>query len=116
MTAPIGSHVREILEPVWDAMIELLLVRIGLRIRFADTFGNDFRIALLMARIFAILALHTGGVFQELSAKGTTHDVVELLKNKFMAVKFVDLFFALSDGAFTIKTNVERSSIFELFC
>lgn len=116
MTAPIGPHVGEILEPVWDAMIELLLVRIGLRIRFADTFGNDFGIALFMARIFAILALHTGGVFQKLSAKGTTHDVVELLENKFMAVQFVDFFFALADGAFTVKTNIERSSVFELFC
>lgn len=33
-----------------------------------------------------------------------------------MAVKFVDLFLALADGAFTIKTNVEGSSVFELFC
>ena len=32
-----------------------------------------------------------------------------------MAVKFMNLFFALSDGTFTIETNVERSSVFELF-
>ena len=116
MTAPIGPHVGKILESVWDAMIELLLVRIGFRIRFADTFGNNFRVALFMARIFAIPALHTGGVFQELPAKGTTHDVVELLEHKLMAVKFMDFFFALANGAFTVKTNVEGSSVFELFC
>ncbi len=33
-----------------------------------------------------------------------------------MTIKFMDFFFALADGAFTIKTNVEGSSIFELFC
>lgn len=32
-----------------------------------------------------------------------------------MAVKFIDFFFTLADGTFTIKTNVERSSVFELF-
>ena len=63
MTAPIGPHVGEILESVWNAMIELLLIRVGFRIRFADTFGDDLRVALFMARIFTILALHTGGIF-----------------------------------------------------
>ena len=79
MTAPIGPHVREILESVWNAMIELFLIRVGFRIRFADTFGDNLRIALFMARIFTILALHTGGVFEKLPAKSTTHYVVELL-------------------------------------
>ena len=63
MTAPIGPHVGEILESVWDTMIELFLIRVGFCIRFADTFGDDLRVALFMARIFTILALHTGGVF-----------------------------------------------------
>ncbi len=63
MTAPIGPHVGEVLESVWDTMIELLLIGVGFRIRFADTFGDNLRVAFFVARIFAILALHTGGVF-----------------------------------------------------
>ena len=116
MTAPIGAHVGKILKPVWDAMVELFLIRVGFRIRFADTFGNDLGVALFMARIFTIFALHAGGVFQKLPTKSTTHYVVELLEHKFMAVQFMNFFFALADGAFTIKTNVEGSSVFELFC
>ena len=116
MTAPISPHVGKILESVWDAMIELLLIRIGFRIRLADAFGDDLRVTLFMARVFTILALHTSGVFKELPAKSTTHDVVELLKHELMAVKFMDFFLALADGAFTVKTDVEGSSVFELFC
>lgn len=116
MTAPVGTHVREVLESVWDTMIELLLIRVGFRVGFADTFGDDLGVAFFVARIFAILALHTRGVLQKLAAKSTTHDIVELLEHKFMAVKFMNFFFALADGAFTVKTNVEGSSVFELFC
>lgn len=116
MTAPIGPHIGEVLESVWDAMIELLLIRVGFRVRFADAFGDDLRVTLFMARVFTIRALHTRGVFKELSAKSTTHDVVELLKYELMAVKFMHFFLALTDGAFTVETNVEGSSIFELFC
>lgn len=116
MAAPIGPHVGEVLESVGNTMIELLFVRIGFRVRFAYTFGNDLGVAFFVARVFAILALHTGGVFQKLSAKSTTHNVVELLKHKLMPVQFMDFFFALADGAFTIKTNIKGSSVFELFC
>lgn len=63
MAAPIGPHVREIFESMGDTMIELLLIRVGFRIRFAYAFGDDLGVAFLVARILAILALHTGGVF-----------------------------------------------------
>lgn len=63
MAAPIGPHVGKVLESVWNTMVELLFIRVGFRIRFADTFGDHLGVALLVARIFAILALHTGGVF-----------------------------------------------------
>lgn len=33
-----------------------------------------------------------------------------------MAVQFMNFFFALTDGTFSVKTNVEGSSVFELFC
>ena len=115
MAAPIGPHVGEVLESVRNAMIELLLIGIGFCVRLADTFCDDFGVAFLMTRVLAILALHTGRIFEEFPAKSTTHDVVELLEHKLMAVKFIDFFFALADGAFTIKTNVEGSTVFELF-
>ena len=116
MAAPIGPHVGEVFESVWDTMIELLFIRVGFRIRFADTLCDYLGVAFFVARIFAILALHTSRVFEKLSAKSTAHDIVELLKHKFMAVKLMNFFFALTDSAFTIKTNIERSSVFELFC
>ena len=116
MAAPIGPHVGEVLEPVWDTMVELLFIRVGFCIGFADAFGDDLGVTFFVARIFAILALHTSGVLEKLSTKSTTHDIVELLEHKFMAVKLMNFFFALTDGAFTVKTNIERSSVFELFC
>lgn len=41
MTTPIGAHIVELLETMWNAMIDLFLVWIGFRIGFADTLGND---------------------------------------------------------------------------
>ena len=46
-----------------NSMVELLFVGIGFGVRFTDTFGDDFSVALLVTRVFAILALHTGRVF-----------------------------------------------------
>lgn len=33
-----------------------------------------------------------------------------------MAIKFMDLFFALADGTFTVQAYVESSPTFDLFC
>ena len=43
-------------------MIELLLVRVGLCIRFTDTFRDDLGVAFFVACVLAILALHAGGI------------------------------------------------------
>ena len=43
-------------------MIELFLVRVGLCIRFTDTFRDDLGVAFFMARVLAILALHASGI------------------------------------------------------
>ena len=116
MTAPIGAHVREILKSVRYTMVELLLIWVGFCIGLADAFSDNLGVAFFMARIFAILALHTSGVFEELPTKSTTHDVVKLLEDKFVAVKLMYFFFALTYGAFTIEANVKRPSVFQLFC
>ena len=96
-------------------MIQFLFIGVGLRIRLANTLGYDFCVALFVTRIFAIFTLHTRRILEEVPTKSTTHDVVELLKNKFMAVKFVNFFFALSDSTFTVKTNIKGSPVFDLF-
>ena len=116
MAAPICPHIREILETMGNPMVELLFIRIGFRIRFADALCDDFGIAFLVASILAILALHTGGVLQKFSTQCATHDIVELLKNKFVAVEFVNFFLALPDGTSTINPATKRSSIVGLFC
>ena len=86
MATPIGTHVREDFEPMWYPMIDFLLVRICFRVRFTDTFGDDFGIALLVTGVFAVLALHSGRILQKLSTQRAAHDIVELLENEFMAI------------------------------
>lgn len=55
-----------------------------------------------MAHIFTIGALHSTRVFQELTAQCAAHNVVELLRNKLVAVELVHIFLALANGTFTI--------------
>lgn len=96
-------------------MIDLLLVWVRLVIRFADTLGDDFGIALAMASIFAVGTLHSRSIFQKITAKSTPHDIVELLRDEFVALLLVNLLLLLSDSTLTIKTDIKWSSIFELF-
>jgi hypothetical protein len=101
--------------PVRGDVGEVFESMIGLVIGFADTFGDDLWITLAMARVFAIGALHTSRILQEIPTKRTAHDVVELLSNELVPLLLVDLFFLLANGTLTIKTNVKRTSIFHLF-
>lgn len=47
-------------------MVQLLFIWVGLRIGFADALRNHFWVALLVAGIFAVLALHPRRVLEEL--------------------------------------------------
>ena len=96
-------------------MVQFFLIRVGFRIRLADTFCNNFRIAFFVASIFAVLALHSCGVFKKVSTESATHDVVKLLEHEFVAVQFVNLFLSLTNSAFAIESNVKWSSILDLF-
>ena len=69
-----------------------------------------------MTSELAILALHACRVFEEVTTKCTAHDVVELLQYKFMSVKLMDFLLALSYGAFSVETDIERPAILHLFC
>ena len=62
MAAPIGPHIGKIFKSVRNTMVELLLVGVGLCVRFTDTFRDDLGVAFFVARVLAILALHAGGI------------------------------------------------------
>lgn len=49
VTAPVGAHVGKCLETMRDAVVDLLLVRIGFGIGLADTLCDDAWVALLVA-------------------------------------------------------------------
>ena len=96
-------------------VIELLFIRIRFVISFADTLCDDLGKAFLVASVFAVFALHSDGVFQEVAAKSASHDVVEVLRNEFMSVHFMDLFLPLADGSFSVQTYVDETPVLELF-
>lgn len=106
MTAPVCANIREVLETMRDAMIDLLFVRIRFVIRLADAFRDDLRVALGVAGIFAVLALHAGRVFEQVSTECTSHNVVELLLDKFVTLLFVDFFLLLPNRALSVQANI----------
>lgn len=95
-------------------MVDLLLVGIGFVIGFADTLGDDLRITFTVTSVLAISTLHTGCVFQEIAAKSTAHDVVELLRNELVSLLLVDFFLLLADSTLTVQSNVEWSPVLQL--
>jgi hypothetical protein len=114
VAAPVGGDVGEALETVRDAVVDLLLVGIGLVVRLADTFGDNLLVALAVAGILAVRALHARSVLEELSAQRTAHDVVELLGDELVALLLVNLFLLLTHGTLAVETNVEGPTILEL--
>ena len=92
-------------------MIDLLLVGVGLGVGLADTFGDHARVALVVAGIFAVLALHASAALQEITAKSTAHNVVELALHKFVPVHLVNFVLALPDGTLSSKTQVDRPAV-----
>lgn len=97
-------------------MVEFLLVRISFGIRFTNALRHDFQVTFLVACVFAIFALHTSRVLQEIAAQSAAHDVVELLEHEFVAVEFMNFFFSLTDGAFAIEPEIKRSLVLVMFC
>ena len=102
---------------MWYTVIQLFLIGIRLRVGLADTLRHNLGIALLVAGVFAIFTLHAGRVLEKVSTQCTTHDVIELLENKFMAIELVYFLFPLSNSPFTVQTtNIEGPSVLDLFC
>jgi hypothetical protein len=115
MTTPIGRDIGIPIPTMRDAVIDFLLVGVCLVVRFADTLRDDFRVALSVASVFAVGALHASSILQEVAAKSTTHDIVELLCDELVTLLFVDFLLSLPDCTLTVETYVERSSILQLF-
>lgn len=86
MATPICTHVREYFKAMRNPVVNLFLVWICFRVRLAYTLCDDLRVAFSVACIFAVRALHASRVLQELSAESATHNVVELLEHKLMAI------------------------------
>ena len=114
VAAPVSGDIGEALETVRDAVVDLLLVGIGLVVCLADTLGDDLLVALAVAGILAVRTLHTRSVLEELSAQRAAHDVVELLGNELVALLFVNLFLLLAHGTLAVETDIERPTVFEL--
>lgn len=96
-------------------MVDFLFIWIGLVVGLADTLGDNLWIAFLVTSVFAICALHACGVFEEFPTECATHDVVELLGNKFVALLFVNIFLLLTHSTLTVQTNIEGAAVLELF-
>lgn len=92
-------------------MVDLLLVRIGLSVTLADTLRNHTGITLCMTSVLAILTLHACRVLEEISAKRTTHDVVELVLYELVSVHLVNLFLALTYSSLSAKTEVDGAAV-----
>jgi hypothetical protein len=107
VTAPIGTHVGKVFEAMRNAVVELGLVWVGFGIGLSDTLGDNLRITLLVTRVVAVGALHTGGILEEFTTESTTHNVVELLLDELVSVLLDDIFFTLTNGTFATKAKIE---------
>lgn len=111
MTAPVGCEIGEGLEPVRNSVIDLFLLGVSLSIRLADTLGDDAGVALRVACILAVLALHARRVLEEVTTERAAHDVVELPLHKFVSVNIVDLLLALANGTLAAKTGTQLALV-----
>ena len=89
-------------------MVDLFLVLVRLIVRFTNALRDNFRIAFCVTGILAVCTLHPGRVFEEISTKRTSHDIVELLLDELVALFLVNFFLFLSNGSLSIETNVKR--------
>lgn len=114
MATPVGRKVGEALETVGNAVIDLLLIGIGLVVCLADTLGDHLGVTFFVAGVLAIRALHAGSILEEFSTKRTAHDVVELLGNELVTLLLVNLLLLLTDGTLTVETDIEGATILHL--
>lgn len=103
VAAPVRPNIRDRLEPVWNPMIDLLLILS--RAALGDTLGNDLLVALLVARVLAVLALVPECIHQELAAEGAEDDLVELPLHELVPVHLVDFVLPGTHGTLSAETT-----------
>ena len=101
VTAPIGAQVCGGFKSVGNAMVEFFLFRVRFGIRFRYALGNHFLVALFVASIFAVRALHASGILEKFAAERAPHDVVKLLLHELVAIHLVDFFLLCSNSTFS---------------
>lgn len=92
---------------MWNAMVQLCLVRICFCVRLRDTFRHHVWVTLFVASVFAVRALHASSILEELATKRTTHDVVELLLHEFVAVLLDNVLLSLANGTLSSERSIE---------
>lgn len=125
MAAPVRRNVRDGFEAVRDAVVELVVVlvlrkyrrrsaggregpgaqetnRVGVALR--NALGDDLLVAVLVAGVLAVFALHAGALEEELAAEGAEDDGVELLLDELVTVLLVYLLLALANGALSTES------------
>jgi hypothetical protein len=115
VATPVRGDVGKPFETVGNAVIDLLLVRIGLVVGFADTLGNNLGVTLAVAGVLAIRTLHAGSILEEFSTQCTAHNVVKLLGDELVALLLMNLLLLLAHGTLTVKTDVKGTAILQLF-
>ncbi len=95
MITPAAGEVQVGLETVGDSVVDLVLVRVGLRIARTNAFGDDTRIAPGVDSVLAVLALHTSRGHEQVPTESTVHDVVELALDKLVAVYLLALSYSI---------------------
>jgi hypothetical protein len=104
MAAPIGAQISDRLKAVRDPVVDLLFIPIP-GIWFGYAFGDNLLVAFLVTCVSTIFALIPQRIEQEIAAKSTEHDLIELTLNEFMAVHFVNFAFTLPDSALTSEPS-----------
>jgi hypothetical protein len=115
MATPICTDVRKGCPAMRNTMVNLGLVGVGFGVGLCDALGDDFAVTSFVASEFAVGALHASSVFEQFSAKSTSHDVVELLLDELVAVLLMYLFLLLSDGTLTTESEVECCLVLACF-
>ena len=115
VAAPVRGDVGEAFESVGNAVVDFLLVRIGLVVGFADTLGDNLGVTLAVAGVLAVRTLHTGSILEEFSTQCTSHNVVKLLGDELMTLLLVNLLLLLTHGTLTVKTNIKGTAVLQLF-
>ena len=86
---------------MWNAVIDLLLVALAIRVRLADTFGDNFRVAFLVTGVATVFALIAFAGKKELLAQCAHDRLVELSLDKLVSVHLKHIALALAHSALT---------------